>query len=406
MDETPQPTAPGDYILSVVVVVVLVGNTPLIYSAMVGNDMAIEILIKSFRRLGLNVDHVNRNGLTALLIAAKHGFIESATILSLEGRACISFRDRDKGMNAEEWARSRGCSTPEVLPFSTNAALWNFKFSRHDVFAAGRAAQETCPPENEAAQRVGEETSDNKTPSSASSSSRRIDVDELSRRLAEIQNKQIEWGYLHPSLAQMGLVDRLRHKRCSLPAMKFFNYSRCEEDSGPAPRIGTVVGDPQQQQQQQTTLLSVGPAAAHAAGKRHSCYPDSAMAPSSKEGLSFPPVLDTGGGGGGGGASAMFLSVGQNAGNAAQLQTTVKLAQPNALQIPNGDRPSTSSLSCTSSSGSVAVATSVKVSVFADGGTGGESAMASASTIDFDLDSNGTGKSEIPINAKPSGSKK
>ncbi len=98
---------------------------------MVGNDTAVEILARSFRRLGINVDHINKEGMTALLIAAKNGFIECATILALHGRACISFRDRQNGMTAEQWARSNGCSTPEVLPFSTSAALWQYKMARY-----------------------------------------------------------------------------------------------------------------------------------------------------------------------------------------------------------------------------------------------------------------------------------
>jgi len=106
------------------------GNTPLMYSSMVGNDTAIEVLAKCFRRLGLNVDHVNDEGLTALIIAAKNGFIECASILSLEGRACISFRDPEKGYTAEEWARLQGCSTEEVLPFSSTLALWQYKLNR------------------------------------------------------------------------------------------------------------------------------------------------------------------------------------------------------------------------------------------------------------------------------------
>ena len=58
------------------------GNTPLIYSARVGNDVAIGILIRSFRRLGLNINHVNADRQTALLVAARQGFLECATSVS------------------------------------------------------------------------------------------------------------------------------------------------------------------------------------------------------------------------------------------------------------------------------------------------------------------------------------
>src|ERR1043165_5428692 len=97
---------------------IFAGNTPLIYSAMVGNDVAIDILIRSFRRLGLNVDHVNHDGLSALLIAASNGFIECATLLATDGRANLTLRDPKTGHTAEQLARQRGCSTTEVLLFS------------------------------------------------------------------------------------------------------------------------------------------------------------------------------------------------------------------------------------------------------------------------------------------------
>lgn len=85
---------------------------------MVGNDTAIEILIRSFRRLGLAVDHVSDEGVTALLVAARSGFIECATLLAVDGRANVSLRDAERGLNAEAWARARGCTSPEVLPLS------------------------------------------------------------------------------------------------------------------------------------------------------------------------------------------------------------------------------------------------------------------------------------------------
>ena len=108
----------------------IAGNTALLISAEGGNDVAIEILIRCFRRLGLNVDHVNKDGMTALMVAAKNGFIQCATTLAVDGRACISCRDPDRRMNAEEWARSAGCSTPEVLSFSVHAGLYNYRYDK------------------------------------------------------------------------------------------------------------------------------------------------------------------------------------------------------------------------------------------------------------------------------------
>lgn len=100
----------------------LPGNTPLIYSAAVGNDTAIEILIRSFRRLGLNINHLNSDRQTALLVAARNGFFECARLLATDGRADVTIRDPETGRTAEEWARERGCSTQEVLSFAVLSA--------------------------------------------------------------------------------------------------------------------------------------------------------------------------------------------------------------------------------------------------------------------------------------------
>ena len=107
-----------------------IGNTALIYSAMVGNDIAIEILTKCFRRLGLLVDHVNKEGVTALIIAARNGFIECASILALDGRASVTIRDGERSMNAEQWARACGCSTPDIVSFSQS--IFKYHYGWHD----------------------------------------------------------------------------------------------------------------------------------------------------------------------------------------------------------------------------------------------------------------------------------
>ena len=54
-------------------IALLSGNTPLMYAAMEGNDAAVITLIRSFRRLGLDVNRTNNKGYTALILAAKHG---------------------------------------------------------------------------------------------------------------------------------------------------------------------------------------------------------------------------------------------------------------------------------------------------------------------------------------------
>jgi len=93
---------------------VVTGNTSLIYSAIVGNDISIEIIVRSFRRLGLDVDHVNVDGMSALLHAASAGFVECASILAIDGRANLRARHPVTGRTAEELARARGCTLAEV----------------------------------------------------------------------------------------------------------------------------------------------------------------------------------------------------------------------------------------------------------------------------------------------------
>jgi len=105
---------------------IIAGNTALIYSATVGNDVAIEILVRSFRRLGLNVDHVNVDGLSALLIAARSGFVECATILAIDGRANLQIRDPLTGYTAEQLARSTGCTLSEVVNLFTTTFIHLF----------------------------------------------------------------------------------------------------------------------------------------------------------------------------------------------------------------------------------------------------------------------------------------
>ncbi|XP_038075441.1 POTE ankyrin domain family member J-like [Patiria miniata] len=90
------------------------GNSPLMYCAETGNAAGIEILSKSFRRLGLDVDTLNADGMTPLMVAAKCGYAECAQLLAHEAKASLSRRDNVHNKNAIDWAREGGCSTPDV----------------------------------------------------------------------------------------------------------------------------------------------------------------------------------------------------------------------------------------------------------------------------------------------------
>ena len=84
---------------------------------MVGNDIACDILVRHFRRLGLNVDSVNNEGYTALLCAAKHGNVTCAQILIGHGKASIRCRDKRHGLSVEEWLQKKGFTLQDVTPF-------------------------------------------------------------------------------------------------------------------------------------------------------------------------------------------------------------------------------------------------------------------------------------------------
>lgn len=84
---------------------------------MVGNDVAMDILLRSFRRLGLAIEAQNTDGFNALLIAAKYGNIACAKLL-VEGRAALHHRDNIKGLTAQEWLKKNGYSVEDITPLA------------------------------------------------------------------------------------------------------------------------------------------------------------------------------------------------------------------------------------------------------------------------------------------------
>ncbi|KAH9488000.1 hypothetical protein Btru_066800 [Bulinus truncatus] len=90
------------------------GNTALIHSANVGNDVALELLVRNFRRLGLQVDHFNKAGYTALHVAAMSGYLQCAKILALKGKASLTTKDKVHQMTPLEWCLKQGYQKTEV----------------------------------------------------------------------------------------------------------------------------------------------------------------------------------------------------------------------------------------------------------------------------------------------------
>lgn len=86
----------------------------MIYSAAVGNDVATELLVRNFRRLGLQVDHYNKDGNTAILVAARNGNLNCAKILAQKGRASLVLKDKERHLTPLEWCLQQGYQKDEV----------------------------------------------------------------------------------------------------------------------------------------------------------------------------------------------------------------------------------------------------------------------------------------------------
>ncbi|XP_078574728.1 uncharacterized protein LOC144860997 [Branchiostoma floridae x Branchiostoma japonicum] len=81
------------------------GNTPLNYAAINGNPQLVKLLVNSLTRYRVDIDHRNKEGFTALLLATKYGHYQASQILLREGRASTRVRDNEHFMNPSEWAK-------------------------------------------------------------------------------------------------------------------------------------------------------------------------------------------------------------------------------------------------------------------------------------------------------------
>ena len=70
--------------------------------------------MRHFRRLGLQVDHYNQAGYTALHIAAKSGFLQCAKILAVKGKASLTIKDKVHGLTPLDWSLKEGYQKSEV----------------------------------------------------------------------------------------------------------------------------------------------------------------------------------------------------------------------------------------------------------------------------------------------------
>ena len=70
--------------------------------------------MRHFRRLGLQVDHYNQAGYTALHIAAKSGFLQCAKILAVKGKASLTIKDKIHGLTPLDWSLKEGYQKTDV----------------------------------------------------------------------------------------------------------------------------------------------------------------------------------------------------------------------------------------------------------------------------------------------------
>ncbi|XP_019645800.1 PREDICTED: uncharacterized protein LOC109486407 [Branchiostoma belcheri] len=81
------------------------GNTPLNYAAINGNPQLVKLLVNSLTRYRVDIDHRNKEGFTALLLATKNGHYQASQILLQEGKASTRVRDNEHFLNPSQWAK-------------------------------------------------------------------------------------------------------------------------------------------------------------------------------------------------------------------------------------------------------------------------------------------------------------
>ncbi|XP_020898667.1 uncharacterized protein LOC110237426 [Exaiptasia diaphana] len=95
------------------------GNTALSHASAIGNVQVVQNIVRALRRYGLSVDVANKEGLTPLMIAAKHRHLACANVILTEGKASVFIRDNTTWKTALEWERNavpRNVSNQRKLP--------------------------------------------------------------------------------------------------------------------------------------------------------------------------------------------------------------------------------------------------------------------------------------------------
>ncbi|EDV23489.1 uncharacterized protein TRIADDRAFT_58161 [Trichoplax adhaerens] len=81
------------------------GNTPLILACQSGNAVIVASMVKKMIQSSMDVNTRNKDGFTAILMAAKHGHRYCERILRHQGQALVDIRDNIKFYNVDDWLR-------------------------------------------------------------------------------------------------------------------------------------------------------------------------------------------------------------------------------------------------------------------------------------------------------------
>ncbi|KAJ7383853.1 hypothetical protein OS493_025729 [Desmophyllum pertusum] len=84
------------------------GNTALFHAANVGNFNILNALVVALKKYQLSVNVANNDGATPLIQACINGDVACAKYLIMEGKACMSIRERVYRKTALEWAKMKG----------------------------------------------------------------------------------------------------------------------------------------------------------------------------------------------------------------------------------------------------------------------------------------------------------
>lgn len=79
------------------------GNTPLILACQSGNTVIVATMVKKMYQANIHVNTRNKDGFTAILMAAKHGHRYCEQILRREGQALVDIRDNIMFYNVDDW---------------------------------------------------------------------------------------------------------------------------------------------------------------------------------------------------------------------------------------------------------------------------------------------------------------